>query len=100
MANNQPLLLTGTLSADGNSTSVFHPGGDLFYQVSGTWGSGTTTLEIAYTNGGTFYPAGEDSQMTANNILKAELPPCYVRLALSGATSPSLTYNFSIRVPV
>lgn len=89
------LIGKGTFSADGNGSSIAHDGGDVFVGLSGSFGSGTVTLEVSDDNGLTYYPI-VDSEKTAADGYIADLPnECLIRMSLSGSTSPSITWTMA-----
>lgn len=87
-------VVTGTLSADGSSSIARKVGGRIGMLVAGTFGSGTAALNISYDNGTTWAPASGAS-LTAAGMVVFEVPksePCDVKIILTGATGPSLSY--------
>lgn len=67
-----------------------HPGGRVMFAAQGTFGSGTAALQFSLDEGTTWTSIGGDASITASGAGGAELPPCLVRVNLSGATSPDL----------
>lgn len=82
------------ITANGNVPSATpwygHPGGRVVYAVQGTFGSGTTVLQFSLDEGATWSSAGAATSLTSDGGAGAELPPCLIRVNLSGATSPDL----------
>lgn len=77
-----------TLTADGNTTSVFHRGGQVVFEASGTFGSGTMTPQFKPDGGSTFYPVG--TALTAAGVSSVNLTAGSLRFALTGSTGPSI----------
>lgn len=85
-------LVRQTLTANGNTNTFEWGGGVGYYASNGTWGSGTTSLQVSPDGGTTFISAGTDGNLTADGVVRFELPDkAVIRVNLSGATSPSLT---------
>lgn len=92
---------SGVLSANGNSTAVKHPGGELFCGFAGTFGGGSASIQVSFDEGTTWISLGADATKTSAAVFSAtSLPDCYVRVSLTGATSPTLSYFLSIRKAV
>lgn len=84
-------LLRQTLTANGNTATLEWGGGVGYYASNGTWGSGTTALQVSPNGGTNFISAGTDGNLTADGIIRFELPEkTIIQVNLSGATSPSL----------
>ena len=87
--------VAGTLSADGSSAIITTRGGPVFISGTGTFGTGTLTLEYRLENN-TFVAVDATIVCTltaAGSLLSADFPPAItLRLTLSGATAPSLNY--------
>lgn len=85
--------LTGTFSADGNSSSItLQNGGVLFLGSSAAsdFGSGTVTVQILGPDGLWYNSADTYTARDVDNI--AFQAPSVVRLNLSSSTSPDLAY--------
>jgi hypothetical protein len=80
--------LLDAVTANGNSSSYKWPGGKGTLVAAGTWGSGTITLQASPDSGTTW--VSSSVTRTADGISAFDLPPCLIRLALTGATNPSL----------
>lgn len=93
------MSVTGTISADGNSSthlvsSNTEVASGFFMQVSGTWGSGTLIAQ---------YYAADETWRTlfggsyTSDVSKQVVVPngTLVRLNVSGSTTPSLFYQIS-----
>lgn len=90
----------GTLSADGSTAWVRL--GDLQHKLAavcslyvyGTWGSGTATINMALDSSGT---GAHDLSTTLTADGKVDVtgyaPDVYVRVTVSGSSSPSLTFS-------
>ena len=85
-------MLEATLSANG-STGDFPlqaRGAGVSLFASGTWGSGTLTVQVRKSDG-TFYNI-PDAALTADGTVYVDIPSAaLVRATLTGATTPSLT---------
>jgi len=84
--------ISGTFTNNGSSAVVDYV---TFATVaaSGTWGSGTLSVETTYDNGTTWIPSDVTTQLSANgqfNFMISGGPK--IRLTLAGATSPNLKY--------
>lgn len=90
------VLSTGTISSNSSTTAVeVGTVGEYFVGVTGTFGDGTVTTELSE-NGTTWITIGSPAVFTAAGWAKFSAPKrAQVRLTLSGATSPSLTYFIS-----
>lgn len=75
-------------SANGESTARDWSGGAGTLAGSGTFDSGTLTLQMS-PDGGTTWLA-TSATLTAAGIAAFTLPPCKVRLSLGGASTPSV----------
>lgn len=93
------LIGSGTLTSNTSTSAIIHTGGEFFAAISGTWGGGTATLEISYDQGVTFVTLGTDAVKTADATFRVQAPDCQLRFTLTGATSPSLKWSLSKRVP-
>jgi len=95
------LIEQGTISADGQTTGKLFPGGTLFMAVSGSLGGGTLKAQASYDNGTTYIDLIDTTNTSlALGTVSINLPDCLVRLSLSGATAPSITYAMSRRAAV
>lgn len=102
--------LTPTAAAAAGSypstTGIQWPGGKGVCTVTGTFGSTSATLEYLGPNGSSWIPvavlADDGTQTTvalaANGSIGFMLPPCRIRLTLTGGT-PSALYGSADRVP-
>lgn len=93
-----PNNISGTLSADGDSSVVNFVGGTLYFGGSGTFGSGNVTLYASFDEGSN-YIAVPNSVFTSAGVFTAALPNCRVKLTLAGATSPSLYWVLAQQSP-
>lgn len=84
----RPTDLDATLSADGQSSAVYFPGGSGVLLASGTFGSGTLTVQWQ-DDAGTWFSSS--ATLAAAGHVAFVLPQGPVRLDLSGSTSPSIT---------
>lgn len=86
--------LVTNLTADGNVPSASpwydHGGGRVTYAAQGTFGSGTVALQFSLDDGSTWSSVGSAANLTAAGVAGAEIPPCLIRVNLSGSTSPNL----------
>lgn len=80
-------LLDGQ-NADGNSEVFDWPGGVGIVVGAGTFDSGTLSVQFSPNNGTTW--VASEATLTANGRSRFELPPCKIRLNLTGSTSPDL----------
>lgn len=82
------------LTEDGNTDIAVEPGREYAFSASGTFGSGTLTLQwgdgTAYT---AFKDSGGDVALTAAGARVVVAPTRTVRFALTGATTPSINAN-------
>ncbi len=83
--------LTTTFAANGNSQIVDWDGGVGYFAAEGDFGGGTVQLEYSYDGGNTFIPTEASGWLTANSGKKFNLPPCKLRITLSGAANPAIT---------
>lgn len=81
-----------TLSADGNTVEHVNKG-PVHVHVSGTFGGGTFKLQFL-DNGGTWRDIAGASYTEAADKYVELAPATTIRGVLSGATTPSLAYNF------
>ena len=81
----------GTLTANGRTTFDW-PGGNGAFSASGTFGSGTASLEWTL-DGSTWVAVGTDTTVTANGGGIFTRPPGKMAVNLTGATSPSIAYE-------
>lgn len=83
--------LLAAVSADGQSAAYQHGGGKLHLFAKGTFGGGTVTVQACpdKTSGSEVW-VNTTATLTANGHVSIDLPPCFVRLDLSGSTTPSL----------
>lgn len=90
------LIEQGTLTANGSGTPAHVSGGNVTVACSGTFGSGTMTAEISLDGGTTFVTLGTDATKTSNAAFNlVNLPDCYIRWTLTGATTPSIKWAIS-----
>lgn len=86
---------SGTFSADGYAypdAKGYHSTGALnTLYLSGTWGSGTVTVE-ASPDDGTTWVAVPDLSFTANSVKNLVFRFTKIRLKLNGATNPTLAW--------
>lgn len=93
----------GTLTADGDAAWFKHAGGRLAVSLQDEFGGGTATLEVSFDDGTTVGTATDT--LTDETISVAagventpylgtiEMPACWVRWSLSGASSPNLQWK-------
>lgn len=87
------VVFNENLDADGQTATYQYEGGDGSYTAFGTFGSGTATLQYSI-DGTTFIDVSSDAALTANGgVAITNLPPCSVRVNLSGSTSPDLNVH-------
>ncbi len=91
------LLATGTITSNGKTAATSFRGGGLFIHLNGTFGGGTVTVELSYDTGTTWIPVSADAVYTSSVIRTVNLPDCWVRLDMSGATSPTVRWAISER---
>lgn len=91
--------LIGAFTANGNSAAMTFGGGKLYFGAIGTFGAGTLNLYASFDEGATFVKV-PNSVINAEGMLVAELPDCVVKVTLSGATSPSLSYFIARQTPI
>lgn len=90
--------VTGTLSADGNTSSVTCDG-NIAIQAAGTWGSGTLTW---YLSDGAAWRAIPGSETTADGSMMLAYPirvSTTVRGTLAGSTTPSIVWVVRCAAP-
>lgn len=92
------VLQKGTLTSN-TTTTVFETGNTpltLFVNVIGGFGGGTIAIQASPSNDeSTFTPIG--TTLTAAGWLSVDLPALTrVRLALTGATAPTITYYATV----
>lgn len=90
--------VSGTLSANGDSTTMHFVGGNLYFGGTGTFGGGNVTLYASFDEGTTFIII-PNSTFTTAGVFSATLPDCRVKLTLAGATSPSLYWVLAQQKP-
>lgn len=90
---NQVLLSNASSTGD----SISWSGGYCALSVEGTFGGTTATLQAQSANG-TWIDVGDATTMTANGWGGAFLPPCNIRVSLSGG-SPSAMYAYANQMP-
>lgn len=81
------MLESLNLTANGTAGPV-SASGDVFYQIQGTWGSGTLSVQVDFGNGYL-----EELSLTADAQGILELPrqsAVGLQFVLSGATSPDI----------
>ncbi|MEM6260216.1 MAG: hypothetical protein AAGI37_18220 [Planctomycetota bacterium] len=94
---------TGTLSASGSTDWHQHLGGRVSVLWQGDFGGGTAVLQARFDSSAT---AGTATDIVTGNTLSVasgtadipyvgsiEIPPCDIRVNLSGATSPDLNWQ-------
>lgn len=92
-------IFSGTFAGNGNSASqqLDTNRGQLVatLQVTGTFGSGTVTLQVSFDNGVTWsnHTGMSFTAAGANTISLAA--GALIRISLTGATSPAITFNFA-----
>lgn len=95
-----PLLKSSTLSANGTTDAVYCDGGPVWVSAGGTFGSGNLSPLISL-DGTNYAPLTVvDSAgalvpvvLTAGAAMQLDLPDCWLKATLAGATSPSLVFN-------
>ena len=91
------MAATYNLTANGSTTGL-QVDGNIHIGATGTFGGGTLALEMSYDNA-TWFAAtdgnGTAATMTAADAKNMEVGECYIRLTLSGATSPDIDINIS-----
>lgn len=90
------VVLLSNESATGGSKPW--PGGRGTFSVAGTFGGATATLEMLGPDGATWFAVGTDTTKTQAGAGNFDLPPCLLRVALTGGT-PSGMYARADRVP-
>ena len=98
MSSRKTLTLLNNIAVTGDGPVVTWPGGIGTYQITGTFGGTTATLLASITNGTTenaYTSIGTNSVLTANGICNFELPPCKIKVNLTGGT-PSAMYAFAV----
>lgn len=78
-------VLSNAFSANGSSSSRQWHGGTGHMVASGTFGSGTLTVQYSDDSGSTWYGT---KTLTASGDVEFSFPPGLVRMTLSGATGP------------
>lgn len=87
------LIDQGTLAANGSTAGSHISGGTATVSCSGTFGSGTMTIQISLDGGTTYVAIDTTGAKTADATFNLErLPDCYLRWTLTGATSPSIKW--------
>jgi len=84
----RPSSLDVTLTEDGDSAFVYHPGGSIVVIASGDFGGGTLTLEWRDKDGGSTFALS--TTMTAAGHAVTALPAGDVRVSIADSTSPSV----------
>lgn len=84
------MKLLDAVTANANSDAIVWKGGTGLLVATGTWGSGTIAVQIS-PDGGTTWIGLTSITMTANGTKEFTAPAAKLRLALTGATNPSLT---------
>jgi len=86
-----PTQAKSILSANGDTSVVDFYGGFVSMVGTGTWGSGTATLNASYDGGSTYVPLGT---LTANGISGPyNVARCKLKASLTGSTTPALTLS-------
>lgn len=86
-----PLTLLSNASATGSW--LVWPGGRGIIEIGGTWSSATATLQVESERGTAISADTTNLQWTANGASLFELPPCRIRISISG--SPSAMYAYA-----
>ena len=73
------------------------PGGRGVFEVGATWNGATIELQAMLPNG-SYLAVGTDTTLTVNGRGGFDLPPCTMRVVVSGAT-PAAVYASVARVP-
>ena len=78
-------------TTDGQSAAHQHSGGKLHLFGQGTFGSGTITVQACTdkTSGSEVY-VPTAATLTADGHVSVDLPPCFVRLDLTGSTAANV----------
>lgn len=91
--------MKATLTANGTTPPAPWYGGAGTFSASGTFGGGTAKLQMSPNNGVTWIDVDRSGDtyvtFTANGEGGFELAPCLLRVSLTGATSPSLSFKAS-----
>jgi len=86
----QRLTLLSNASATGSA--VTWAGGRGQFKALGTFDGATVALEVLGPDGSTWQPVGEDAALDAAGVANFECPPCQLRAAVTGGSSPSGLY--------
>jgi hypothetical protein len=86
---------------DGSPTSIAigWQGGRGILKASGTWGSGTLTLNWCDTAAGTFVPIGTGVTLTADGSTGFEVAIGFVKASLSGNTGANVIFGVASTNP-
>lgn len=97
MAGTAYLLLDAvTANTEGTSVDLGSGGGDRYVFISGGFGGGTLTLQVASPNKGTWIPISEGVFTEAQAwVLVGVRDNLTIRAVLTGATAPTLTVEIS-----
>ena len=82
------------LTANGNTAVVAWLGGKGYFTASGTFGSGTVTMQYQV-DGTNWLTVGTDTTLTASGGGIFDIPAASIRAALTGATNPSIRVEAS-----
>lgn len=83
--------LTANLTDNGSTAVIDWDGGVGYYAAHGTFGGGTLKLEYSFDNGGNYIPSESSGWLASAAGKQFHLPPCKLRMTLSGAASPNLS---------
>lgn len=73
-------LISANVTTNGNSSEAVFPGGDLHFQVRGTFDSATVKLQYHEDATIGWQDVGTEASFTASGNINAELPACKVRV--------------------
>lgn len=95
------LLQSGTITTNTSTTGKQFKGGDLYVTIAGSLGGGTLVLQASHDNGTSYTSVIDtDNPSLAVGAVIVRLPDCMVRLTLTGATSPTISYTLTARSPI
>ena len=91
------VLQSGSITTNSSTAAVsLGVAGQYYAGVSGTFGSGTINVELSDNGGTTWIALGSPAIFTSAGWVAFQAPlNSQVRLTLTGATSPSITYFIS-----
>jgi len=87
---------TYNLTADG-STAAFAVEGLITIAATGTFGSGTLTVELSFDDTTWFaatYESGASAALSADGAVNIYTGPCSMRCTLAGATTPDIDITY------